>query len=78
MSTSEDPKPLTRKELASFLPNQRAIRAFEKLFELVPGEIITVDTSSGSAEAKSQQAISMAISNEQRSKSNGVLLWLSM
>lgn len=31
-----DPKPLTRQELAEFLPNQRAIRAFEKLFDLVP------------------------------------------
>ncbi len=31
-----DPKPLTRKELAEFLPSQRAIKAFEKLFDLVP------------------------------------------
>ena len=31
-----DPKPLTRKELAEFLPTQRAIRAFEKLFDLIP------------------------------------------
>jgi hypothetical protein len=34
-----DPRPLTRKELAEFLPNQRAIRAFEKLFDLVPPEL---------------------------------------
>ena len=34
-----DPRPLTRDELAKFLPNQRAIRAFEKLFELIPPEL---------------------------------------
>ena len=34
-----DPRPLTRAELAEFLPNQRAIRAFEKLFEIVPPEL---------------------------------------
>lgn len=34
-----DPRPLTRKELAEFLPSQRAIRAFEKLFDLVPLEL---------------------------------------
>lgn len=33
-----DPRPLTRNELAEFLPSQRAIRAFEKLFDLVPDE----------------------------------------
>lgn len=35
-----DPRPLTRKELAEFLPNQRAIRAFEKLFDLIPPELL--------------------------------------
>lgn len=34
-----DPKPLTRQELAEFLPSQRAIRAFEKLFDLIPLEL---------------------------------------
>lgn len=34
-----DPRPLTREELAKFLPNQRAIRAFEKLFDLIPPEL---------------------------------------
>ncbi len=33
---SDDPKPLTRKELAEFLPSMRAIKAFEKLFDLIP------------------------------------------
>lgn len=36
---NDDPKPLTRKELAEFLPSQRAIRAFEKLFDLIPSEL---------------------------------------
>lgn len=34
-----DPRPLTREELARFLPNQRAIRAFEKLFDLIPDDL---------------------------------------
>ena len=33
-----DPRSLTRQEFAEFLPNQRAIKAFEKLFDLVPSE----------------------------------------
>lgn len=37
---TEDPRPLTRKELAEFLPNQRAIRAFEKLFDLIPADLV--------------------------------------
>lgn len=36
-----DPKPLTRKELSEFLPSQRAIRAFEKLFDLIPSSLDT-------------------------------------
>jgi len=40
--TIEDPKPLTRAELAAFLPSQRAIRAFESLFALVPSSFDTV------------------------------------
>lgn len=39
MSTDNDPRPLTRKELAAFLPNQRAIRAFERLFDIIPPDI---------------------------------------
>lgn len=59
-----DPRPLTRDELAKFLPTQRAIRAFEKLFELVPGDFETlailvqeVSVEAGSADARAQQAL---------------------
>lgn len=38
----DDPRPLTRRELSEFLPSQRAIRAFEKLFDLIPSDIITL------------------------------------
>ena len=34
-----DPRAPTRQDLAKFLPDQRSIRAFEKLFELVPNEL---------------------------------------
>lgn len=40
MATENDPRPLTRAELNQFLPNQRAIRAFEKLFDLIPPDLI--------------------------------------
>lgn len=38
-----DPRPLTREELARFLPNQRAIRAFEKLFDLIPDDLESLE-----------------------------------
>lgn len=37
-----DPRPLTRDDLAKFLPNPRAIRAFEELFKLVPSEFESI------------------------------------
>lgn len=37
-----DPRPLTRNELAQFLPSQRAIRAFERLFELAPDDLTQI------------------------------------
>ena len=38
-----DPRPLTREDLAKFLPDQRSIRAFEKLFSLIPDDLSTLD-----------------------------------
>ena len=35
----DDPKPLTRSDFQKFLPDLRAVRAFEKLFELVPSTL---------------------------------------
>ena len=59
-----DPLKLTRNELAKFLPSQRAIRAFEQLFDVIPSELnatnatlVEVSTAAGSAEASAQQAI---------------------
>lgn len=53
----QDPSQLTRQELAQFLPSQRAIRAFEKLFDLIPSTIDSNDTSSGTALSTAQEAI---------------------
>jgi len=39
-----NPRPLTRSELAEFLPNLRAIRAFEHLFERIPSGILESQT----------------------------------
>jgi hypothetical protein len=59
-----DPLKLTRNELAKFLPSQRAIRAFEQLFDVIPSELnatnatlVEASTAAGSAEASAQQAI---------------------
>ena len=59
-----DPLKLTRNELAKFLPSQRAIRAFEQLFDVIPSELnatnatlVEISTAAGSAEASAQQAI---------------------
>lgn len=62
----DDPRPLTRKELARILgDDQRAIRAFEKLFDLVPGEFNTqlalieeTLVESGTASAQATDALS--------------------
>jgi len=69
-----DPRPLTREELAMFLPNLRAIRAFEKLFDLIPSEIETAQENS--SDYKSDSSLGMTINNEIKSKSNQVLIWL--
>jgi len=38
-----DPKRPTRQELAEFLPTQRAVKAFEKLFDMVPSEFNSLE-----------------------------------
>ena len=37
-----NPRPLNRSELAKFLPDQRAIRAFEQLFDLIPEDLLAL------------------------------------
>lgn len=58
------PYKITRNELAQFLPSQRAIRAFEQLFDLVPSSIdentVLIEQASinaASADARAQQAV---------------------
>lgn len=53
----QDPSQLTRQELAQFLPSQRAIRAFEKLFDLIPSTINSDEIESGNALSTAQEAI---------------------
>jgi len=60
-----DPRKPTRQELARVFNNdQRMIRAFEQLFEIIPSEINTTTDTADQA--------------DKRSKTNGVLVWLSM
>jgi hypothetical protein len=60
-----DPRRLLRSELAEFLPSQRAIRAFEQLFDIVPSSINAnataieeVSINAAGADSRAQQAIS--------------------
>jgi hypothetical protein len=41
---ADGPYKITRAELAQFLPSPRAIRAFEQLFDIVPGDINVINT----------------------------------
>jgi hypothetical protein len=59
------PNKITRNELAKFLPSQRAIRAFEQLFDLIPSSLDSnatlieeATTTAQSADARAQQAVS--------------------
>ena len=72
-----DPRPITREELARFLPSQRAIRAFEKLFDLIPSDLESLTKSieeanidAGTALATGQHA------NAQLAKDKELLLRL--
>lgn len=84
-----DPKTPTRNQLFKVFQNHELVRLFEKLFEiagdLTPTDIATLtilieeaNINAGIASSKSNQAIGSGISNEIKSKSNGVLMWLSM
>lgn len=73
-----DPKPLTRKELREFLPSQRAVRSFEKLFELIPSSLDENRILSLNGISKSNQALATGIENSIIVKSSRVLVWLSM
>lgn len=72
------PSPLTRNELAEFLPSQRAIKAFESLFDLIPASLDIIDGSAATALASSAQANGMAQQSLRIAKSSQVLTWLSM
>lgn len=61
----EGPYKITRNELAQFLPSQRAIRAFEQLFELIPSSlnestdiVQEVSINAQNADSKAVQALS--------------------
>ena len=66
-----DPRPLTRKELARFLPDQRSIRAFERLFDLIPDELVTLLQAIDESNNNANSALNLA---QQALKRNSVLL----
>ena len=73
---------ITRQKLAEVFVDHRTVRQFEKVFELA--DELTVDvtnetiTLAGLALSGAQSAQSTADLADARSKSNGVLVWLSM
>ncbi len=56
-------RPLTRTELTEFLPNQRAVRAFEQLFDIVPGDLLTLIDDIQAAQGTATLATSQATRN---------------
>ena len=77
-----DPKTPTRAQLYNFLGNHELVKLFEKLFEragdTTPTETEEISVDTNTASSMASQAISTGIANETKSKSNGVLIWLSM
>lgn len=73
-----DPKPLNRVELARIFKDQRAIRAFEQLFELIPSqlEVTTSEIADSTSKANQNTGDINRTINELRSAK--VLLWLSI
>lgn len=54
-----DPRPLTRAELAKFLPDQRSIRAFEQLFDAIPTDLQDILLAAGNANANANNALAI-------------------
>lgn len=59
---AENTRPLSRKQLAKFLPDQESIRLFEQLMskvqETIPTDIEGIELAAGTASAESKQALS--------------------
>ena len=79
-----DPRTPTRQELASFLPTQRLIRAFESLFRIIPettndlgSELDETVVNVGTAAAIGGAALDLATRTAERARSTEVLVWLS-
>jgi hypothetical protein len=89
---ANDPRPPTRAELATFLPNQRNIKAFEKIFDLIPSTLneleddiatnaINIATNAANITTNAANIatnVTNIAANSQRIKTNEVLLWLTM
>lgn len=73
---------LSRKQLDAFCPDQETIRQFETLFTTVdtiaPDVVSEINAQAGSAIANAASAMDVATDAEKQTRSNGVLLWLSM
>ena len=68
----------TRAQLDLFTRNHRVTIAFEELFNRSNTITQTTNNDASLGISKANQAIATSDANETRSKSNKVLLWLSM
>jgi len=70
---------ITRDDLSKIADgNLRVIRAFEKLFKIVPDNTTDFTNSIGNATAKANISDGRSINNERTLKGSQVLLWLTM
>ena len=78
MAIDNNPRSLTREELFKLFKTQRAVRAFEELFRLVPDELIDLKLEVGSASGRAQEAVDLLAAielelNDSRSVANEAL-----
>jgi len=89
ITKTNDPKTPTREQLTKWLPNHEAIKIMERLFQvagsLLPEDVANiyatieeVEIQAGIADTKAVEGLDMSVKNRTISKSNEVLLWLSI
>lgn len=73
---------LSRAQLSKFLPDHESVKQFEQLFqiadELAPDVVNELTILSSNVSASAAASLDIALDADKRSRSNGVLLWLSM
>lgn len=70
---------ITRDQLSKIANGDlRVIRAFERLFDIIPTDTETNINIASTADAKANMAVGEVLKNKELTKGNKVLLWLSI